>query len=206
VAHSRLRIDPVQPAATRGSVTFDLATLALDTPADNGWRRAGSADSEGSLTEQSLRWLEIAPAAALAEHPELRFAHFLIRDVAATNDSAGRPALAPRDPQAPRAWTVSGELELHGVRAPYTLPLSVSFHFPPTAAGAPPGPLQRLEITTREPARISLRAHALVPRDEHGQILAELLSELRRSRVDDVRLGARWTATAVAVQAAVSAP
>jgi hypothetical protein len=207
VAHSRLQIDPAQPSATRGSVTFDLVTLAFDPPADNAWRPTASAgaDSAGSLTEQSLRWLEISPAATLTEHPELRFARFLIRDVTAAESSAGRPPAAG-DPQAPRAWTISGELELHGVRAPYTLPLSVSFYFPSAAAGAAPGPPQRLDITTRGPARISLSAHALVPRNEHGDILAELLIELRKSRVDEVRLGARWTATAVSVQGAVSAP
>jgi len=207
VAHSRLRIDPAQPSATRGSVSFDLATLAFDPPAENAWRPAASAGAEaaGSLTEQALRWLEISPTAALMEHPELRFAQFLIRDVTAAGNSAGRPPAAG-DPQAPSVWAVSGELELHGVRAPYTLPLSVSFHFPSAEAGAPPGPLRRLDITTREPTRISLRAHALVPRDGHGDILAELLSELRASRIDEVRLGARWTATAVGVQGAVNAP
>jgi hypothetical protein len=207
VAHSRLRIDPARPSATRGSVTFDLATLTIDPPAKNAWRRASSAgpDSERSLTEQSLRWLEVSPPAILAAHPELRFAQFLIRDVTAAGNSAGRSAPESADPQAPRAWTVSGELELHGVRAPYTLPLNVSFYFPPAAPGAAPSPLQSLDITTRGPARISLRAHALVPRDERGDILAELLSELRASRVDEVRLGARWTATALGAQGAANA-
>jgi len=202
VAHSRLLIDPAQPSATRGSVTFDLATLRLDPPAENSWRRTASPspDPEPSLTEQSLRWLEISPAAALAAHPELRFAQFLIRDATA---GASRSARAEAEPQ---AWTVSGELELHGVRAPYTLPLSLSFSF----AAGPPGsahrPLQRLDILLREPARVSLSAHALVPRDEHGDIFAELLSELRKSRVDEVRLGAGWSAVPAGVDAAPHPP
>jgi len=207
VAHSRLLIDPAQPSATRGSVTFDLATLSLDPPAENSWRPTASTglDPEPSLTEQALRWLEISPAAALAVHPELRFAQFLIRDAAAGGRSGARPALAEAEPQA-NTWTVSGELELHGVRAPYTLPLSVSFSFAAAAPGSARGPLQRVEILLREPARVSLGAHALVPRDEHGDILAELLSELRKSRVDDVRLGARWSATPAGRDGAAGAP
>jgi hypothetical protein len=208
VAHSRLLIDPAQPSATRGSISFDLASLSIDPSGEDSWRRAASAspDQEPSLAEQSLRWLEVSPAAALAAHPELRFAQFLIRDATAAGSSAPRPARPADEAQAPSAWTVSGELELHGVRAPYTLPLSVSFHFPPAPAGAPPGLPLRLDIVTREPARVSLSAHALVPRDEHGDILAELLAELRQSRVDDVRLGARWTATLVGAEGAASSP
>jgi hypothetical protein len=203
VAHSRLLIDPAQPSATRGSVTFDLATLRLDPPAENSWRRTASPspDSEPSLTEQSLRWLEVSPAAALAAHPELRFAQFLIRDATAGGGSRSAPAEAE-----PQAWTVSGELELHGVRAPYTLPLSLRFSFAAGPPGSAHGPLQRLDILLREPARVSLSAHALIPRDEHGDILAELLSELRQSRVDEVRLGARWSATPAGVGAAPPRP
>lgn len=206
VAHSHLRLDPAQPFATRGSVTFDLASLAFEPPAKDAWRRAASAgpEEERSLTEQSLRWLEISPAATLATHPELRFAQFLIRDVAAAPGAAGRPVPAQGEAGASSAWLVSGELELHGVRVPYTVPVSVSF--PPAAAGAAPAPLQDFELTTREPARLSLSAHALVPRDGQGDILAELLSELRRSRVDEVRLRARWTATPVGSQQPRSAP
>jgi len=207
VAHSRLLIDPAQPSATRGSVTFDLATLSIDPPAENAWRAASAGpDLEPSLTEQSLRWLEVSSAAALSTHPELRFAQFLIRDVAPAGGSASRPARVAGDPQAPSAWSVSGELELHGVRVPYTLPLSVSFSFPPAPLGSPSAPLQRLDIVLREPARLRLSAHALVPRDEHGDILAELLAELRKSRVDEVRLGARWSATLAGAEGATSSP
>jgi len=193
VAHSRLLVDPAQPSATRGSVTFDLTTLRLDPPTENSWRRPASNSTvpEPSLTEQSLRWLEVSPAAALAARPELRFAQFSIRDATAGGASPASRA----EGEAQVSWTVSGELELHGVRAPYTLPLSLGFSFAAAAPGSARGPLQRLDILLRAPARVSLSAHALVPRDEHGDILAELLSELRQSRVDEVRLGARWSAT-----------
>jgi hypothetical protein len=180
-------------AGTRGSMTFDLSTIRIVPTSD-------STEGGTTLTEQSLRWLELADPAHLAEHPQLRYARFSIQRIGALSAPSARAGQLVRSSDPDRELRrvqarASGELELHGFRLPYTLSLSATFGW---ASVAPPeSPPSTIEITTTDPLAVDLIAHEIVPRDARGQVLADALAELRKSPAHQARVSARWLATLI---------
>jgi hypothetical protein len=89
----------------------------------------------------------------------------------------------------------TGELELHGVRLPYTAPLNAVFQWQRDATlNSPP---EGIEIVVSQAVSVDLFTHGIVPRDARGDVLAETLAELRKLSATEARLTARWTATRV---------
>lgn len=192
VTRGRLRVAVDNLVTARGNLTFDLAGLALDETSytDESADRA----EPGSLTEQSLRWLELDSAAA-PSRPDWRFAHVsLLRlgvaAIARARD--GQPVPAPEGAARRVELRATGELELHGIRAPYTAALVLTFHWPESADAT--GPAERIELETREPVLIDLLAHRIAPRNARGEVLAESLAELQKRPAGDARISVHWTA------------
>jgi hypothetical protein len=204
LASGRLQLDPLDLAGTRGSMTFDLSTIQL------GATPASDPPGDGAtLTEQSLRWLELADAAHLAEHPQLRYARFSVQRVGGLSASSARGGQLLRssapDREVRRVQArASGELELHGFRLPYTLSLSATFSW--DAAARPESPPSSIEIATTEPVSVDLIAHEILPRDGHGQVSAETLAELRKPPANQARVSARWLATLIGSNTPPDAP
>lgn len=196
IAGGELKLDSDDLTTTRGHVNFDLDTLKLDEQRGSNpkglerWRRWSSS----SLTEGARAWLELARP----EQPQHRYARFAITHVgelSATAASDGqRVSAAPGWAARRVTLRASGELELHGVRFPYTASLDARFHWPdPLPPGAGP---DRVEITTREPIVIDLTTHDIVPRTPSGEVLAEAAAELRKGRGHLARVTVRWVASA----------
>jgi hypothetical protein len=159
------------------------------------------------LTARALRWLEVDDSGRLTADPGLRYARFSLLRVGSLSATAAHLGqnLERRSGGgiARRArLQVTGELELHGVRFPYTAPLAVTFEWkesPPP--GAPPA---ELEIVSTAPIAIDLVTHGIVPRDARGEVIAEELAELRKPPANEAQVTVRWRARLVA--SAVATP
>lgn len=191
LTQGRLQIDLADLTASRGQLTFDLSTLAID--------RAGPEESASAseLTQRSLSWLELAEGQNVAAQPQLRYAHFLIQSVggaSARSAAEGKLVKAPPGRLGARRveLRVTGELELHGFRIPYTAKVSCTFHWVDTAppAGAP----DQVEISLTEGIGIDLLAHGIVPRNARGDVLADALAELRKPRAHVAQVTGSWLA------------
>lgn len=190
-----LSLDSYELGTTRGHVTFDLSTLRVDEQAASALKAAErwSQWMPGSLTERARDWLQLDSP----EQPQHRYARFSITHV---GELSAEAAVDGKRAAASSGWTArrvtlraSGELELHGVRFPYTASVDARFEWPePLPPGGGPA---RIELTTREPIVIDLTTHDIVPRAPSGEIHAEALAELRKGLGHQVRVSARWAAS-----------
>ena len=197
VTQGQLQLDVMDLASTRASLTFDLATTRIDESPETENASAPSDASTRSLTEQSLRWLQVADPTLLAEQPQLRYAQFSIKKIGTLSAESARegqevqPAAAGKLSRRVQL-RATGELELHGFRLPYTAPVSAIFQWPREAA--PESPPERIEIVASQ-VSVDLIAHGIVPRDARGDLIADGLAELRKLSAAEARLTARWIAT-----------
>jgi hypothetical protein len=198
----KLLVDPLDLAATRGSFSFDLLSVRVQ---QSPTERITSAHAQGEdLTEQSLRWLQVADPERLAEQPQLRYARFTILRIgglSATRAAEGELMSSADGGDMSRRVRLraTGELELHTSRIPYTVALTATFNWP---AAAPPGsPPASIEIATTDAVSVDLNAHGIVPRDARGDVLAETMAELRKPSASEARVTARWIARRTAVGA-----
>jgi hypothetical protein len=99
---------------------------------------------------------------------------------------------------------VTGDLELHGFRIPYTVPVVATFAWP--AAEQPMGAPDRVEIAIAEGVGVDLLAHGIVPRNARGDVLGEALAELRKSPAQEVKVTGRWLGTRSPASAAAGEP
>jgi hypothetical protein len=191
LTQGRLLIDLAALAASRGQLTFDLSTLLIDRP---GTEESASA---AELTQRSHWWLELTPRPSATTQPQLRYAHFSIHSVgglSAESAAEGQVVKAPLGRLGARRvdLLVSGELELHGFRVPYTAKVIATFHWvdsvPP--ASAP----DQIELTFPDGIGIDLLAHGIVPRDARGDVLANALAELRKPRAHVAKVTGSWLA------------
>lgn len=190
-------MDSFDLGLTRGHVVFDLRTIELEDDAPAGVRNAKDRSAQqapGSLTERALAWLEVGGAAPNTPPAEYRYARFSIRSLGALGAASAIEGEHVRgEASRPRRRVrldASGELELHGVRFPYTAPLDATFEWSESnpAASNP----SRIEITTREAIALDLGTHAIVPRRPGGEVDAEALSELRKGPGLPLSVTARW--------------
>ena len=192
-----LLVDSFDLAITRGHAVFDLRTIELENDAPAGVRNATDPSTEaapGSLTERALSWLELAGATPSTAHPEYRYARFSILSLGALGATSALEGERVRSeasrPRRRVRLDASGELELHGVRFPYTAPVDAIFEWDASdpAASAP----SRIEIATREAVGVDLGTHAIVPRRSGGEVDAEALAELRKGSGLSLSVTAHW--------------
>jgi hypothetical protein len=192
VVSGQLYVDPLDLATTRGSFRFDLLSLRLQAALaeNNAPPRVGGAED---LTEQSLRWLQVADP----EQPQLRYARFSILGIGALSaSSAGAGEVIPSADSGMTSRRVrlraTGDLELHASRIPYTVALTATFSWP-EAAPSPAAPT-RIEVASADTLAVDLIRHGIVPRDARGEVLAETLAEMRQPPAKEARVTARWIA------------
>lgn len=186
-----LQLDLADLTASRGQLTFDLSTLEIDRSA------AEEGTSAAELSQQALRWLEVAQRPNVAVQPQLRYAHFTIQSVggASARSAAEGQVVKPapgRHASRRAELLVTGALELHGVRIPYTTKVLVTFHW--VDSEAPANAPDQVEVSCRQGIGIDLLAHGIVPRDPRGDVLAEALSELRKPRAHVAQVTGSWLA------------
>lgn len=201
-----LTVDSYDLALTRGHAVFDLRTLELEDDAPAGVQNAKDPTTQtgpGSLTERALSWLELDSGVPNTSHPEYRYARFSIRSLGALGAASAVEGERLRgEASRPRRRVrldASGELELHGVRFPYTAPVNATFEWNASdpAASSP----SRIEIATREAVGVDLGTHAIVPRRPGGEVDAEALSELRQRSGLSLSATAHWVLVPAAAPA-----
>jgi hypothetical protein len=154
----RLEIDVADLTRTRGTISVDLASIAMTTFVD--------ADQNRRQTEDAKRWLEIDEGS--------RWARFTVREI-----SSAEPRDLTSTPGSVRKTRVHalGELSLHGSARPMeaTLEASVSFE------GAAP---RYALVRTVDDLHVDLAAFEIRPRDEAGRLLAKA-TDLIRDKVGE---------------------
>lgn len=197
-----LTVDALDLTRTRGHATLDLRGVELGSEAPARVQNAieASTAASGSLTERALAWLELSDSGQNAAHPDYRYARFSITSVgglsAPSAFDAERIRSEPARIRRRARLDASGELELHGVRFPYTAGVDVIFEWSDAAAAQNPS---RIEIATREAVSVDLGVHAIVPRRPSGEVDAEALAELRKGSGQPLSVTARWIALPTAV-------
>jgi hypothetical protein len=172
-AAGTLEVDPDNLATSRGEVKIDLSTLTMHTFEEG--------EKNAKQTEHAHTWLEVIVGGKVDEAN--RWAVFAVRsldDLSATDLSkiATVPAGGDEVMRVVTA-TVHGEVLLHGHQVNRDVPVELTFRYP---QGAPPSATPRaLEVKTRQPMRLVLKEHEIVPRDPIGMALewsASLVSKV----------------------------
>lgn len=204
VARGELTVDLLDLSKTRGTVSMDLASVAMEANLD-----AGDAEEP---TRQARDWLDVGDNVPEAERARRRWASFRIESIERTTadaayegrhvkaselapdgGSAGADAAAdageggapPHDIRRVDL-TARGGLLVHGFEAKHSVRLRALFEFPGKAGpGVRP---DRIVIRTLHPLRLSLQAHDIKPRDSEGVFVSEGMKLLgvtvgRRARI-----------------------
>lgn len=163
---------------SHGSVMIDLSTFTTTT--------FGNQD-DAAQTKQARTWLEVA-------QPQMRWASLAIRSIDALSATDLSKVPATKDgPDDVRSVTMTlhGDLLLHDSKVAEDCPIEARFHYPTGAA--PDVKPTRIEITSKEPMRVTLKDVNVQPRDSHGKALhwtADLLAKVAPSADVTVNLDA----------------
>ncbi len=193
-AAGRLEVDPENLANSRGEVKIDLTTLTMHTFDD--------ADKNAMQTKHALTWLEAVVDGKVDEAN--RWAVLAVRSVdglsAADLSKVAAVREGPEDVRVVTA-TVHGEVLVHGHKVSRDVPVELRFRYP--AGAAPDVAPQALGITTRQPMRVVLKEHEIVPRDPVGSVLqwtTKLVSKVAETADVSVNLTATRSPAAGAVR------
>lgn len=200
LAKGELLVDPTDLKATRGTLSFDLASTVILTPSD-----AGAAEVDRLASARARNWLDVGVDRPEAERDRLRWARFEISAVseasadrahegkavgeegARTAGSGGSSVAASEEAEIREVrLTTQGTLLLHGFRVELSVPVRLRFHYQkPAAEGAKP---QQIELESLAPVPVSLQVHDIKPRDASGTLIAEELPLLGREIGPEARV------------------
>lgn len=175
-----LTLDPKDLASTRGQIDLDLGELKTETFDDAG--------KNAKQTEHARNWLGLGgdvEEKARAEHRWARFTITAVSSVSAARIEDAAEVSGRREVKV----TAAGDLWVHGVSAPKTVKLSISFEGPVDAPS-------RVHITTAEPLVVSLKQHDIKPRDLAGRFLEGALEQVGKKIDDRVQITLDVTAAA----------
>ncbi len=167
-----LDVDPTDLKASKGQIEFDLDDLKTETFED--------ADKNKAQTGHAKNWMEIGPDVDAKRRDENRWVRFSIKSIEETS--------APKATTGtPISMQATGDLWMHGVTAPKTVKVIVTFDGSGDA-------LSGAHVTTAEPMRISLKEHDVKPRDLAGKFLAGALEKVGQKIDDSVQISLDLTA------------
>lgn len=163
-----LDVDVGDLKKTRGQIDLDLDDLKTATFSDP--------DKNATQTQHAHNWMEIGSDVEPKRREENRWARFTID---AIDDLApAKLADAPEtDGKRKLTVTAKGSVWLHGVTAPKTVKLKVTFTGPADAPTA-------LHVETVDPLALSLKQHDVKPRDIAGKFLDGALEKVGK-KIDD---------------------
>lgn len=184
-AAGNLDVDLHNLANSRGEVKIDLSTLTTHT--------FDEADKNAKQTEHARTWLQVATDGKIDESN--RWAAFAVRsldDLSAADVSSVAARPAGNDELRVVTAVVHGEALLHGHKVVRDVPVELTFRYPP--GSTPTGTPRALEIKTRQPMRVVLKEHEIVPRDPIGAAL-EWTASLLTKVAETADVGVDLTAT-----------
>jgi polyisoprenoid-binding protein YceI len=161
---------------TQGYVEVDLASLETHTFGDPG--------KDAKQTEHARDWLELGSEVSPEKKSAHQWVRFTIKSARVT--PAAVSSASEVDGSRRVEVTAEGDVRLHGVTAPRTAKLAVTFRGP---AHAP----SEAAVVTVEPLRLSLKEHDVKPRDLAGKIMQGALERIGDKIVDEVQLSLEFT-------------
>lgn len=176
-ATGSLAVDTANLANSRGEVKIDLSTLATHTFDD--------AEKNASQTRHARTWLEaVVDGKASEAHRWAVFAVRAVDDLSAMDLSTVARSRDGKDEVRVVTATVHGEVLVHGHKVNRDVPVVLTFRYPPEAAPSSGASPVALRIQTRQPMRLVLKEHEIVPRDPIGTALqwtATLVSKVAQT-------------------------
>jgi polyisoprenoid-binding protein YceI len=177
-ARGEVRLDAADLGQTRGEVSFRVTTLRTLT--------FGEAGKDESQTDHARNWLQVGSKSEAADRQRYEWATFRVMAVevaAPPGGGAARLADLPAEADGSRVvrGKAVGDLSLHGVTRSHTIAFTARVSGP---AAAPTG----LVLTTERPLDLSLKDHAVEPRDEIGSLLAGALEKIGKKISDRVQV------------------
>lgn len=186
VSASLLQLELADLSQSRGWVTFDLSQLDVDPLAPSSLKTPSWAPLK------ALQWLEVDPTGSGPHN----LAHFRIRQVGSnasivTSVGARERGLDGSRAERPLDFKITGDLSLHGIRYPLTLPVRVTFDEP--EAGEPvTAPLKILSVQSRGAARVDLEDYRIVPRTPRGDVDSERLAQWKNGPYKVAKVTFLW--------------
>jgi len=185
-AEGELNVDPTDLTKTTGLVFLDLTGLELvQDVADESGKFTGEKKSD-LQNEHARAWLEIGPDAPEADRKKNAHVEFSITKVEMV---AGGAKDVTKLPGAERKVTflASGELLLHGRKAPKTVEMEATFAF----AG---DKLTQVALKTTKPFVVGLAEHDVKPREGFGKLAQKTLELLSPKVAKDAMVSVELTA------------
>lgn len=170
-AHGKLHVGTKDLSKSRGKVMVRLSTLKTATFADM--------DKDAAQTEHARNWMEVGPESTESARMKHEWATFDIKSVEAPPGALTEGAVVKAK--------ISGDLTIHGVTSPKTVPVTLRFKGP---ADAP----TELVIKTDEAMAVSLKEHDVKPRDKVGSFLNGALDRIGKKIDDKVQVSFEATA------------
>jgi polyisoprenoid-binding protein YceI len=175
-----LGVDPSDLAKTTGEIDVDLDALKTETFEDP--------DKNAGQTGHAHNWLEIGKDVAKEAREANHWARLTVRSLDVTGPTALKDV-----PEASGVRTVHavvhGDLWIHGVTSPKTVPVTATF------TGFPAGPVA-VHVVTEKPLVVSLKEHDIKPRDVAGKFLDGMLEKVGKKIDDQVQVSIDLTAKA----------
>jgi polyisoprenoid-binding protein YceI len=162
-----LRLDPANLAASTGEVSFRLTTLETNT--------FGDPKKDASQTEHARTWMQVDPKAAEADRTNFEWATFTVRSL---DVMPAKLADAPeKDGVRVLKGKAKGDLKLHGVTTPREIAFTAKVKGPVDAP-------DEVILASDAPFDLSLKQHAIMPRDATGSFLQGALEKIGK-KIDD---------------------
>lgn len=182
-AEGELHVDPSDLSKTTGLVTLDLSGLELvQDVADDTGKFTGEKKSD-LQNEHARAWLEIGPDAPEADRKKNAHVEFSITKVDAPVKDVTKLPGAERK----ATFTASGELLLHGRKAPKTVEMEATFSY----AG---DKLTQVTVKTTKPFVVGLAEHDVKPREGFGKLAQKTLEILAPKVAKDAMVTVELTA------------
>jgi hypothetical protein len=162
-----LRLDVDHLAASTGEVSFRLTSLETST--------FGEPKKDASQTEHARTWMQVDPKASEADRTNFEWATFTVRSLEVT------PAKLSEAPEVGGVRVLKGkakgDLKLHGAVAAREIAFTARVKGP---ADAP----EEITLVSDAPFDLSLKQHAIMPRDAAGAFLQGALEKIGK-KIDD---------------------
>jgi hypothetical protein len=184
-AEGELHVDASDLSKTTGLIRLDLSGLELvQDVADDTGKFTGEKKSD--LQNQHARaWLEIGPDAPEADRKKNAQVEFSITKVDAPVKDVTKLTGAERK----ATFTASGELLLHGRKAPKTVEMEGTFFFEGDK-------LTKVSVKTAKPFVVGLAEHDVKPREGFGKLAQKTLEILAPKVAKDALVTVELSASA----------
>ncbi|HEU4404748.1 MAG TPA: YceI family protein [Polyangiaceae bacterium] len=172
-----IELDAADLTRSKGELALRLTALRTTT--------FGDEKKDAAQSGHARNWLEVgdeSPAASKAAHEYARF-----RLQSLTTDTPALAAVPEREGKRTVRLKATGDVTVHGVSVPRTVPLVAEFEGPASAPTA-------VSVRSEGPFDVSLKKHDVKPRDTLGKFLDGALEKVGKKIDDRVQVSVEFRA------------